>query len=524
LWQRKWQPDHDDRIQRCFDVTVKQNVPARKHLLQCVGCAHRLPDELAANSRLKIIDLCGNPLRRLSDIEVRRRSRLMLFVTPRQMAQFVWTMARLALGKPVFNGHSMLSCYSTRQKAEIGALSSCQVLARLPLLQQLNVKGCPLAAADAGHPDALLAALPLVEILDGKRVRPRIRGRLATAPGAAAGRPPAAKAAGAGGEAINGTVAAATAAGGKAATAADAGKGAAGSSQLEAVGRDGSKRPGVAAAGAADEGPRREAEAKPQQQRAALGGRKRRKDGTSAAQPAAAGDAASAPAAAARKSPAAPGSSKAVAASKAKAAQPAKAQPAASDSDSDVEPAAEPAGGRSFLEEVFTPDSGAAVAARGPDSKAAAGGSKGRGASGVVAVLGAEGSKKKRQRKKKAKTAEPEAAEGAAAAPSAAAVLTGAAAAQLLQSDRGIAVAEVGAGAADGWSAWDEPAPAALPAPAAAAAGKAPAAAPGRAAPGRAGRRKEAPKEEGAAGAKGQAAEVSAHGSGRKQSVKKQKR
>ena len=51
---------------------------------------------------------------------------------------------------------------------------AAQVLAQLPLLQQLNVKGCPLAA-DESHPEALLAALPLVEILDGKRVQPRIK-------------------------------------------------------------------------------------------------------------------------------------------------------------------------------------------------------------------------------------------------------------------------------------------------------------------------------------------------------------
>ncbi len=53
-----------------------------------------------------------------------------------------------------------------------------QVLAKLPLLQQLGVHGCPLTGGGSPHPAPLLEALPLVEILDGKRVRTRIRRRL----------------------------------------------------------------------------------------------------------------------------------------------------------------------------------------------------------------------------------------------------------------------------------------------------------------------------------------------------------
>lgn len=38
----------------------------------CRMCGFRLPEELAANTRLKIVDLSGCPVRRLSDIEVQQ--------------------------------------------------------------------------------------------------------------------------------------------------------------------------------------------------------------------------------------------------------------------------------------------------------------------------------------------------------------------------------------------------------------------------------------------------------------------
>ena len=47
-----------------------------------------------------------------------------------------------------------------------------QVLKRLPLLQQLTLRGCPVAESD-GYPDAALRELPLVEQLDGRRVGSR---------------------------------------------------------------------------------------------------------------------------------------------------------------------------------------------------------------------------------------------------------------------------------------------------------------------------------------------------------------
>jgi hypothetical protein len=53
-----------------------------------------------------------------------------------------------------------------------------QVLAKLPLLQQLGVKGCKMTSGDEAQSAALLAQLPLLEILDGQRVRQRIRGRM----------------------------------------------------------------------------------------------------------------------------------------------------------------------------------------------------------------------------------------------------------------------------------------------------------------------------------------------------------
>ena len=52
-----------------------------------------------------------------------------------------------------------------------------QVLQQLPLLQQLTLHGCPCAEVE-GYQAALLLLLPLVEILDGKRVKGRIKGRL----------------------------------------------------------------------------------------------------------------------------------------------------------------------------------------------------------------------------------------------------------------------------------------------------------------------------------------------------------
>ena len=51
-----------------------------------------------------------------------------------------------------------------------------QVLKSLPLLHQLTLHGCPVASAD-DYADAVLRELPLVEQLDGRRVRDRIRGR-----------------------------------------------------------------------------------------------------------------------------------------------------------------------------------------------------------------------------------------------------------------------------------------------------------------------------------------------------------
>ena len=52
-----------------------------------------------------------------------------------------------------------------------------QVLKSLPLLRQLTLYGCPVAKAD-DYADNVLRELPLVEQLDGRRVRDRIRGRL----------------------------------------------------------------------------------------------------------------------------------------------------------------------------------------------------------------------------------------------------------------------------------------------------------------------------------------------------------
>lgn len=61
-----------------------------------------------------------------------------------------------------------------------------QVLAKLPLLQQLGVRGCPLTAEGPNHPATLLEAFPLLETLDGKRVRARIRRRVGVPPGGTA--------------------------------------------------------------------------------------------------------------------------------------------------------------------------------------------------------------------------------------------------------------------------------------------------------------------------------------------------
>ena len=47
-----------------------------------------------------------------------------------------------------------------------------QVLRSLPLLQQLTLRGCPVAERE-GYTDAVLRELPLVEQLDGRRVGSR---------------------------------------------------------------------------------------------------------------------------------------------------------------------------------------------------------------------------------------------------------------------------------------------------------------------------------------------------------------
>ena len=59
-----------------------------------------------------------------------------------------------------------------------------QVLTSLPLLHQLTLHGCPVAKAD-DYAEAVLRELPLVEQLDGRRVRDRIRGRMKGGVGAA---------------------------------------------------------------------------------------------------------------------------------------------------------------------------------------------------------------------------------------------------------------------------------------------------------------------------------------------------
>eukprot|EP00208_Stichococcus_sp_RCC1054_P003893 CAMPEP_0206144720 /NCGR_PEP_ID=MMETSP1473-20131121/25013_1 /ASSEMBLY_ACC=CAM_ASM_001109 /TAXON_ID=1461547 /ORGANISM="Stichococcus sp, Strain RCC1054" /LENGTH=328 /DNA_ID=CAMNT_0053540631 /DNA_START=406 /DNA_END=1388 /DNA_ORIENTATION=- len=68
----------------------------------------------------------------------------------------------------------------------IRTIEAIQVLAKLPLLQQLGVRGCPLTAEGPNHPATLLEAFPLLETLDGKRVRARIRRRVGVPPGGTA--------------------------------------------------------------------------------------------------------------------------------------------------------------------------------------------------------------------------------------------------------------------------------------------------------------------------------------------------
>ncbi|EFN57386.1 hypothetical protein CHLNCDRAFT_50903 [Chlorella variabilis] len=89
---------------------------------------HALPAELASNTRLRILDIGGNPIASFDDI---------------------------------------------------------QVLSRLPQLRSVSLKGCPLASAP-GYREGISALLPRLEILDTQRIAERPRKQLAAAAAAAA--------------------------------------------------------------------------------------------------------------------------------------------------------------------------------------------------------------------------------------------------------------------------------------------------------------------------------------------------
>lgn len=130
-----------------------------------------LPADLSANRRLRILDLGGNPIASWEGVQVRQLQGCPTRKPPRASCVHTsWCRPSLAALGP----STLHSTRYPRRRPHV--LRPAQVLAELPQLRSLSLKGTPLATLP-DYRERIAALLPRLEILDNQRIRERPRKR-----------------------------------------------------------------------------------------------------------------------------------------------------------------------------------------------------------------------------------------------------------------------------------------------------------------------------------------------------------